>query len=73
MIPSMTLLASCETHASANGIKLPKSHFASNFICFELGIAMVPLMVLSTLHDADSMTVTSCDANTDVNGITLEK
>ena len=51
-MPLMILLASCDSHATANGIKLPSSHGAPHFDCFVLRNVMVPVTTLSASQKA---------------------
>ena len=56
VMPFSMLLASCNTDAGANGIKLWKSHIAPHFDCFNIRNAIVPSTILSTSYDARACT-----------------
>ena len=53
----MMLLAAYDTHVSASGIKIPKSHVALHFICLNLQNAKVPLTALLASYDARTSTI----------------
>ena len=57
MVPLITPSLSCDTDASASGIKLPKGHVAPHFDHLDLKNAVALLMVLSTSHDSDAKAV----------------
>ena len=54
MMPLITVLASCVTDNSINGITLPKCHAAHCFSYLELMNGMVLLTIPLVSHDADA-------------------
>ena len=61
-MPLTTLLASHDASTGANGVTCHFDHL-------DVKNAMVPVIVLSTSHDADTNTVASHDTNTNASGI----
>ena len=59
----------CDVNTGTSGVTLPKIHIAPNFDGLDLMNAMVPLMVQSASHDADTNAITSHDTNTNASGI----
>ena len=66
VVPLITLLASCDFNTDPNGMydMSKQNHVAPDFSHLDLRSAVVSLMVLSTLYDADISALPSHDTKT---------